>query len=211
MKKIVVIFVLSCLFVIGAFCVCSWTLFDNESTLLQQNDEMGTISQDEGRHVRDHPPEALRSRQLKMKQMAIAMQHMKMVEDSTLCDAPGEEEIAAADDAGPNHAVWRDTWVSEVHNEEWTQQMEREIKSVSNSLLNHKIDVRHLSCRETVCRMFLKIRGKRDAEKFFSAGLNPEFHYGFQLLNPDTANETAVEEKVYNYELIVTRKSPASV
>ena len=127
-------------------------------------------------------------------------------------DDNGENEMMAEEAKNtPEQTEWRNTWIDEGEDVEWTKKMEDEILKKANSLLTGSFDVRHLSCRETVCRMYLQFEGVDDVEAFTSAESPPEYMYGFQHLNPPLSRVKDSQGVKYNFELMVKRDRPANL
>jgi hypothetical protein len=123
---------------------------------------------------------------------------------------PSENELIKAEDNMPEQRVWRSTWFHESQDDDWTQRMRKEVNEKVNSLLAGDVEINHLSCRETVCRMYLQFKDKLDAEAFTSAPYAPDLHYEYQLLNPNADSDSSHESR-YNYEVLVKRARPADL
>jgi hypothetical protein len=158
------------------------------------------------------------SRQLQNRQaLALLRSARKLAAHSkdAIEDELSEEEQIAAENNVPEQIAWRNAWIDESQDDEWTKRMEREMNEKASALLVGQIDIRHLSCRETVCRMYLQFEDKLDAETFTFSKHDPALHYEYQLLNPDPegADEESIldKEKKYNYEVLVKRDRPANL
>lgn len=114
-----------------------------------------------------------------------------------------EDELISNEDNIPEQQVWRGDLINEAQDDEWTRLMREELTNKADTLLVGKVDIRHLSCRETVCRMYLQFEDMLDAEAFTMTQNAPDLHYEYQHLNPNAGNDSR-----QNYELLVKRERP---
>ncbi len=137
------------------------------------------------------------------------LQESAQLDNDTSIDTVPEDELMPDDYSLEELQLmeWRNTWSDEDLDDNWTRQMREEVDEKTVALLHGEVDVRHLSCRETVCRMYLQFSSKTDADAFTSAEHHPDMQYEYQLLNP----HDEAEGSIYNYELLVHRERPADL
>jgi hypothetical protein len=123
-------------------------------------------------------------------------------------DGLAENEATLAEDNVPEQRVWRATWAHEEPDEEWTHKQSEEVKEKAKSLLAWgSLTVHSLSCRQTVCRMYLQFSDPKDAKAFISAAGDPAMHYEYQDLTPEVSR-TDPSRPEYAYEVLITRPRP---
>lgn len=113
----------------------------------------------------------------------------------------------AADDNTPEQRVWRTRWSRERHDGAWTQQMHDEVQRVGRSVLERDLKYYDLSCRETVCRVYLQFADELDAQAFMKAPRSAGVHYELQSMDPQYTGE-GYDRSDFTYELLVVRERP---
>lgn len=140
------------------------------------------------------------------------MERKLAAHQSSATDDLTEDEQMAEMTNTRDQIAWRRDWTEEAQDEEWTRRMKEAVKVKAGTLLAGKIGIRDLSCRETVCRMYLQFEDKIDAESFISSEGGSYLQYEYQLLNPDNEDEPDIEkERKYNYEVLVKRDRPGNL
>lgn len=119
-----------------------------------------------------------------------------------------ERDAILAEDRLPEQRVWRSAWLSEEEDGEWTRAMAEEMRLDGKKLVKGHFAVRGLSCRETVCRMYLDLSDLDDAEALLAVERDPDLHYEFQLMNPGFEGVEPNEDPnaKYHFEVLVARE-----
>ncbi len=118
-----------------------------------------------------------------------------------------ERDAMLAEDRLPEQAVWRSAWLSEREDEQWTRAMAEEMRLDGETLAHGHLTVRGLSCRETVCRLYLDLSDADDIEAFLAVERDPNLHYEFQLMNPGFEAESDDDPDTdYHFEVLVARE-----
>jgi hypothetical protein len=125
-------------------------------------------------------------------------------------DGRAEDEAMAAGDNRPEQRVWRATWSRERQDGAWTQQMHDEVQRIGRSVLERDLKYYDLSCRETVCRVYLQFADQLDAQAFIKAPRGSDMHYEFQSMDPEYTGE-GYDRSDFTYELMVVRTRPADL
>lgn len=110
-----------------------------------------------------------------------------------------ERDAMLAEDRLPEQAAWRSAWLSEPEDEAWTRAVSEEMQRDVGKLAKGRVDVRDVSCRETVCRLYLDLSNIEDAEAFMAVERDPNLHYEFQTMNPGA-------EDTHHIEVLVVRE-----
>lgn len=118
-----------------------------------------------------------------------------------------EDEAMAAADNTPEQRLWRITWSTERQDDAWTQRMHDEVQRVARSALQRDLKYYDLSCRETVCRVYLQFTDQLDARAFINAPRDAGPHYEFQSMDPEYTGE-GYDRSDFTYELLVVRERP---
>jgi hypothetical protein len=122
-------------------------------------------------------------------------------------DDRAENEAMAAADNNPEQRVWRTTWSRERQDEAWTQRMHDEVQRTGRSVLEGDLKYYDLSCRETVCRVYLQFADQLDARAFMNVPRGSSTHYEFQSMDPEYTGE-GYDRSDFTYELLVVRARP---
>jgi len=120
-----------------------------------------------------------------------------------------EREAMLAEDRLPEQRAWRSTWLSEEEDEEWTLAMAEEMRRDIATVVTGHVNVRRISCRETVCRLYLDLSDLEDAEAFMAVERDPNLHYEFQLMNPGADDDVESAEDAapkHHIEVLVARE-----
>lgn len=119
------------------------------------------------------------------------------------------KEAQLALNTTPDHRARRETWAREKPDERWTSQMRDELAEKVRANVDGDVKVSHLSCRETICRMFLHFNTELDAYKFVATPYAASLDYLFQPLDPNY--EVALAERSdHTHELMIKRPRPGS-
>jgi hypothetical protein len=118
-----------------------------------------------------------------------------------------ENEAMAAADNNPEQRVWRATWSRERQDDAWTQQMHDEVQRTGRAVLERDLKYYDLSCRETVCRVYLQFTDQLDAQAFMKVPRGSGIHYEFQSMDPEYTGE-GYDRSDFTYELLVVRPRP---
>jgi hypothetical protein len=120
-----------------------------------------------------------------------------------------EDDAIAMVGNNPRQRAWRTTYGTEKQDEEWTARMRQHLKLQAEELLDDRaVSVWNLSCRRTICRMYLKFDDQLDAEAFSTAMREPGQEYEFQSLDP-TFKGAGFDRSEYTYEVMVQRPNAA--
>jgi hypothetical protein len=122
-------------------------------------------------------------------------------------DDRAEDEAMAADDNNAEQRVWRATWARERQDDAWTQQLHDEVQRIGRSVVEGDLKYYDLSCRETVCRVYLQFSDQLDAQAFMKAPRDSGAHYEFQSMDPEYTGE-GYDRSDFSYELLVVRTRP---
>jgi hypothetical protein len=109
----------------------------------------------------------------------------------------------------PEQHEYRATWAREVPDDSWTMQMQDELRTKVRANIEGDVKVSHLSCRETICRMFLQFADQLDVDAFMATPYGASFDYRFQSLDPDF-DGTGFDRSDYTHELLIKRPRPGS-
>jgi hypothetical protein len=122
-------------------------------------------------------------------------------------DDVAENEEMLATDTGPEQGVRRAAWANEAQDDVWTQKVGEEVKEQAGLLLSGDLRLHHLSCHETVCRMYLQFANHTDAVAFMSAPHEAASHYDYQRLDPQFEGGDYPKSDL-EYEVLITRPRP---
>lgn len=114
--------------------------------------------------------------------------------------------MAAADNR-PEQRAWRTSWSTERKDDAWTQRMHDELQQIGRAVLARDLKYHDLSCRETVCQVYLQFADELDARAFMKAPRDASMHYEFQSMDPEYAGE-GYDRSDFTYELLVVRERP---
>jgi hypothetical protein len=120
-----------------------------------------------------------------------------------------EAEAMRAGAGSPEQKAMRSTYVTEQPDERWTASAIEEIKRIAEPL-HGPVYVQDPSCRETVCRMFLRFGDQVDAQAFIAAQRDPAQRYAFHSLDP-SFDGAGFDGSDYTYELLIRRERPADL
>lgn len=129
------------------------------------------------------------------------------IDEEQLADEE-ERDAMLAEDRLPEQRAWRSAWLLEEEDEEWTLAMAEEMRLEGQTLVHGELSVRGLSCRETVCRMFLDLSDPDDAEALLEVEREPNLHYELQQMNPgfDAESDDDDPQATHHFELLVVRE-----
>ena len=120
-----------------------------------------------------------------------------------------DDDESSGEDNSPQRRALRSRFANEREDASWTLRIQSEIDRTSAARLRGPIDVDGLSCRETLCRAYLKFDDELDVAAFQQAPHDPELRYEFQSLDPDYRGE-GFDNSGYTYELMIERPVPAN-
>lgn len=131
-----------------------------------------------------------------------------------LTDEEENEAMAMADNSS-RQRLWRSAYAHEREDEAWTRRTMQGLRKQAAELLDdRKLLISDLSCRETICRMYLQFEDQLDADAFRKAQRDPSLQYEFQSLDPDFKGE-GFDRSDHTYEVMIQRPrsegQPASV
>ncbi|MDD9970937.1 MAG: hypothetical protein OXR73_32160 [Myxococcales bacterium] len=115
-----------------------------------------------------------------------------------------DEDMRIADNI-PEQRAWRTAFANEEQDDGWTAEVQKELEHKARTVLEDELQVALLSCRETVCRMFLTFNTSRDARAFQDAPHAPDLHYEYQDLSPELQHQDTGRSS-YSYELMIHRQ-----
>jgi hypothetical protein len=120
-----------------------------------------------------------------------------------------ENEEMAKEDKNPEGREWRLDWIDEKEDAEWTKRMMDDVNHQVDSLgIKGKVQLTNLSCRETICRMYMQFDRAEDASSFTTAVHSDGYQYSYQLLNPPRPGNENVEKSQSNFEVLIKRERP---
>lgn len=111
--------------------------------------------------------------------------------------------MRAADEL-PEQRVWRAVWAQEQPDAQWAQRVIDEVTRTTRQQVEGDVQLRDLSCRETVCRMYLQFADQLDAEAFRAAPHDPMLQYAYQSLDP-AFDGAGFDRSNHTYELLIKR------
>lgn len=129
-------------------------------------------------------------------------------ESAELADLASKDALLALNTT-PEHRERRAIWAREAPDETWTRQMREELTAKVRGNVDGDVKVSHLSCRETICRMFLHFDTHQDAENFISIPYDASLDYLFQSLDPDY-DKPEHERSDFSHELMIKRPRPGT-
>ncbi len=151
------------------------------------------------------PPE---SRARARAPVAAAASSQSVVQEQGDDDDIGQDEAIFAADQSPEQGVWRAAWARESQDAAWTQEVVGEVTRSAQSLLQGHLTLNGISCRETVCRMYVQFGDQADADAFIDAPHDQALHYEFQRLDPGSdGNDLDLSSPAY--EVLIKREHPA--
>jgi len=118
-----------------------------------------------------------------------------------------EDEAMRADDNIPEQRAWRAAWAAEHQDDAWTREITEQVRTRAESLLDGEVRLSDLSCRETICRMYLQFGDQLDAKAFIDAPHDPALHYEYQSLDPEF-DGAGFDRSDYTYEVLIKRSRP---
>jgi len=155
----------------------------------------------------EHEPSAPRLRVPQAQPATVAALAPSVTASAENEEDRAEDEAMAAADNNPEQRVWRTSWSRERQDDAWTQQMHDEVQRIGRSVLERDLKYYDLSCRETVCRVYLQFTDQLDAQAFMNAPRGSGLHYEFQSMDPEYTGE-GYDRSDFTYELLVVRVRP---
>ena len=124
-------------------------------------------------------------------------------------DEIAEDEAIFAESDRPEPRIWRAAWANERHDEQWTRQTYEDVGAKARALLKGELKMHDLSCRESVCRMYLKFADQPDAQAFITAPQDSALQVGYQRLDPQFVGD-GYPKSDYEYEVLIKRPEGAA-
>lgn len=102
---------------------------------------------------------------------------------------------------------WRGAWAAEAEDPKWTREVFNELKERGESVVEGDLKLHDLSCRKTVCRLYLQFASRADARAFMAEQTAPALHYEYQRLDPQFEGDQH-PQSAFEYEVMIVRTEP---
>jgi hypothetical protein len=145
-------------------------------------------------------------RQMRVRRAADEQQASLAPDTRVEDDGLAEDEAIRAADKTAEQRVWRAAWAEQKQDDKWTEQVREQVSEKAKSLPG-KIQLQELSCRATICRMYLKFAGPDDAQAFISGPQDRAAEYRYQSLDPEF-ERSGDDRSNSTYEVLIKREQP---
>lgn len=117
------------------------------------------------------------------------------------------DDATNGDDHSPEQREWRIAWARQSQDDQWTGELLQELHDRAERLAGQLL-IKHLSCRETICRAYLQFADQIDAAEFRAMSHDPAHQYDYQSLDPNF-DGVGFDDSDSTFELLIRRPRPA--
>jgi hypothetical protein len=114
----------------------------------------------------------------------------------------GPGQLSTPEEAEAEKRAWRERHEAEREDDAWTERMREDLARLARSTVRGAFGVEDLSCRATICRMYLIFGRKEEAERFIAGAYPAPLRHRSVAPGPD---DQGIVPSTHVYEVLVER------